>query len=140
LGWAPRVVASAALVLLAVSWMPPYLAHRAESAAIAASSDGDVVAALASARRAAGLDPLAVSPLLTEASLLQQLGRNRQALERLQEAARLQPQNYEVWYAIGVLQHEAFGRDKAARAALIRALGLNPLDAASRDELERLVR
>ncbi len=46
-GWAPRVVASAALVLLAVSWMPPYLAHRAESAAIAASSDGDVVAALA---------------------------------------------------------------------------------------------
>ncbi len=68
------------------------------------------------------------------------MGRNREALERLQEAARLQPQNYEVWYAIGVLQHEAFGRDKAARAALIRALGLNPLDAASRDELERLVR
>ncbi len=69
--------------------------------------------------------------------MLQQLGRNREALERLQEAARLQPQNYEVWYDIGVLQHETFGRDKAARAALRRALGLNPLDAASRYELER---
>ena len=138
--WAPRVVASAALVLLAVSWLPPYLAYRAENAALAASGDGDVVTALAQARRAAGLDPLAVSPLLTEASLLQQLGRNREALERLQEAARLQPQNYEVWYDIGVLQHETFGREKAARAALRRALGLNPLDAASRYELERTFR
>ena len=139
-GWAPRVVASAALVLLAVSWLPPYLAHRAESAAIAASSSGDVIGALASARRAAGLDPLAVSPLLTEASVLQQLGRNREALERLHEAALLQPQNYEVWYAIGVLEHGAFGRDKVARAAFRRALGLNPLDAASRYELEQTLR
>jgi Flp pilus assembly protein TadD len=135
-----RVVASAALVLLAVSWLPPYLAHRAENAALAASADGDVAAALDHVRRAAGLDPLAVSPLLTEAMLLQQLGRNREALARLQAAAQLQPQNYEVWYDLGVLQHEAFGRDKAARAALIRALGLNPLDAASRDELERILR
>lgn len=138
-GWAPRAVASAALVLLAVSWLPPYLAHRAENAALAASGDGDVTTALDHARRAADLDPLAVSPLLTEAMLLQQLGRNREALALLQAAVRLQPQNFEVWYDLGVLQHEAFGRDEAARAALVRALGLNPRDGASRDELERLV-
>ena len=138
-GWAPRVVASGALVLLAVSWLPPYLSHRAENAALAASGDGDVVTALEHARRAGRLDPLAVTPLLTEAALLQQVGRNREARERLQEAARLQPQNYEVWHDIGVLEHETFGRDKAAKAALVRALGLNPYDRASRDELQRLV-
>ena len=139
-GWAPRVVASAALLLLAVSWLPPYLAMRAENAALAAASDGDVTAALADARRAATLDPLAVSPLITQATLLQQLGRNREALERLETAARLQPQNYEVWYELGVLQHGALGRDKAARASFTRALALNPNDAASRYELELLAR
>jgi hypothetical protein len=140
LGWPIRVAASAALVLLAVSWLPPYLALRAENAALAASGDGRVAVALEGARRAAALDPLAVSPLLKEASLLQQLGRNRDALARLQAAAKLQPQNYEVWYELGVLLHGAFGRDQAARAAFTRALALNPLDAASRYELELLVR
>ena len=139
-GWAPRVVASAALLLLAVSWLPPYFAMRAENAALAAASDGDVTAALADARRAATLDPLAVSPLITQATLLQQQGRNREALERLETAARLQPQNYEVWYELGVLQHGALGRDKAARASFTRALALNPSDAASRYELELLAR
>ena len=138
LRWGPRAVASVALVLLAVSWLPPYFAERAENAALAASSDGKVSEALDQARRAAWFDPLAVSPLLTEATLLQQVGRNREALAQLQEAAKLQPQNYEVWYALGVLLHGALGRDREARAALTRALALNPLDAASRYELESL--
>jgi len=138
LRWAPGAVACVALVLLAASWLPPYLAGRAENAALAASGDGNVAKALSQARRAASLDPLAVSPLLTEATLLQQVGRNREALARLQEAAKLQPQNYEVWYALGVLLHGALGQDREARAALTRALALDPLDAASRYELESL--
>ncbi len=137
-GWPLRVAASTALLLLAVSWLPPYLALHAENAALAAASDGKVSAALEDARRAARLDPLAVSPLLTEATLLQQLGRDQEALTRLQAAAKLQPQNYEVWYELGLLLHGALGRDKAAKAALIRALALNPSDAASRYELELL--
>ncbi len=139
-GWAPRVVASAALLLLAASWLPPYLALRAENTALAASSDGDVTTALDHARRAAAWDPLAVGPLITEATLLQQLGRNREALARLQAATKLQPQNFEVWYELGALQHGALGRDRAARAAFTRALALNPDDAASRYELELLAR
>jgi O-Antigen ligase/Tetratricopeptide repeat len=137
-GWAPRAVASAALVLLAVSWLPPFVAQRAENAALAAASEGDVTTALDHARRAEMWDPLAVSPLLTQATLLQQLGKNREALERLQAAVKLQPQNFEVWYELGVLQHGALGRDKAARASFARALALNPADAASRYELELL--
>ena len=140
MGWPLRVAASSALLLLAVSWLPPYLALHAENAALAAASDGKVNAALENARRAATLDPLAVSPLLTEAMLLQQLGRNQEALARLQAAAKLQPQNYQVWYELGVLLHGALGRDKAAKAAFTRALALNPSDAASRYELELLAR
>jgi len=121
-----------------VSWLPPFLAFRAENAALAASGDGDITTALGHARRAATWDPLAVSPLLTQATLLQQLGKNREALERLRAAAKLQPQNYEVWYELGVLQHGVLGREKAARASFARALALNPADAASRYELELL--
>jgi Flp pilus assembly protein TadD len=72
--------------------------------------------------------------------LLQQLGRNQEALARLQAAAKLQPQNYLVWYELGVLLHGALGRDRAARAAFTRALALNPSDTASRYELGLLAR
>jgi len=137
-GWAPRVVACVALVLLALSWLPPYLSGRAENAALAAAGDGDLVTALEHARRAARLDPLAVGPLVTEAVLLQQQGRNREALATLRLAVALQPDNYEVWYQLGLLQSRALGRKKAARAAFKRALGLNPADSDSRYELQAI--
>ena len=139
-GWGIRAVASTALVLLALCWLPPYLAQRAENSALAAASDGRVAAGLTQARRAATLDPLAVTPLLTQATLLQQLGQNRAALAKLQEAARLQPQNFEVWYALGQLQQSALGQTRQARASFTRALALNPLDSASRYGLDSLAR
>ena len=114
----------------------PYIAARAERAALAAAGDGDSAVALSRARRAANLDPLAVDQLITEALVLQQQGRNGDALAVLQKAARLQPDNYDVFYHEGVLLLRAFGRKKAAIAALRRALALNPLDDASRFELE----
>jgi len=133
--WPLRAVATVALVLLALSWVPPYLSARAENAALAASSDGDSQLALQRTRRAADLDPLAVSPLITEALVLQQEGRNREAFAALREAQRLQPDNFEVYYQVGVLQLKAFARKDAAVAAFKRALALNPADAASLNEL-----
>ena len=138
--WGLRVVASAALVLLAASWLPPYLSLRAQNAALAAAGAGRAQAGLVHARRAAALDPLAVDPLLTEAALLQQLGQYRAAFAKLDEAAQLQPQNYQVWYALGMLQQGALDQRRQARASFTRALALNPLDADSRYELDRLVR
>ena len=135
--WPARTVATVALVLLAVSWLVPYLAARDERAARVAAGDGDTAVALSRARRAASLDPLAVDPLITEALVLQQQGRNGEALAVLQRAARLQPDNYEVYYQQGILLLRAFGRKQAAVAALRRALSLNPLDHASRFELEQ---
>jgi len=133
--WPVRVVATVALVVLAVSWVPPYLSARAENAALAASSDGDSQLALRQTRRAADLDPLAVSPLITEALVLQQGGQNREALAVLRTAQRLQPDDFEVYYQLGVLQLKAFARKGAAISAFKRALGLNPEDIASQYEL-----
>jgi hypothetical protein len=133
--WPVRSAATAALVLLAVSWTFPYLALRASNAALAESAGGNAVAALSDARHAARLDPLAVDPLLTQALVLQQLGRNDAALAVLDKAQRLQPANYEVYYAQGQLLLNVFGRKDAAIAALKHALALNPLDSASLAEL-----
>ncbi len=137
-GWAPRVVASVALVLLALSWMPPYLAGRAEKAARVAASDGEVAVALDHAARAAHLDPLAADPLLLQSSLLQQEGRSREALDKAEAATRLQPANYKAWYELGRLQLTVLGRPKDARASFRRALELNPLHDGSRAELDAL--
>jgi tetratricopeptide (TPR) repeat protein len=136
-GWGVRTAGSILLVLLAVCWLPPYLQQRAENSALVDSSQGRVGPALAHARSAARLDPLAVSPLITEATLLQQLGQSRAALGTLRDAARLQPQNYEVWLALGKLQG-SLGRVGQARTSLARALALNPLDDESRNELQWL--
>lgn len=133
--WPFRCVATAALIVLALSWVPPYLSARAENAALAASSDGDSQLALQEARRAADLDPLAVGPLIIEALVLQQEGLNREALAALREAQRLQPDNFEVHYQVGVLQLKAFARKRAAVRAFKRALALNPTDIASAYEL-----
>ena len=137
--WPLRTVATVALVLLAVSWLVPYLSWREESAALDASGIGDSALALRHARSAARLDPLAVDPLITQSLVLEQLGRNGEALAVLRKAERLQPDNYQVHYHEGVLLLRAFGRKKAAIAALRRALALNPLDADSRFELEQAV-
>ena len=53
-------------------------------------------------------------------------------------AVRLQPQNFEVWFALGELQQSALGQKRQARASFTRALALNPMDSASRYELDRL--
>lgn len=138
--WALRAAASAALVLLAVSWLFPYLSVRAGSAAIAAAGQGRPAEALSGAQRASRLDPLAVDPLLTEAAALQQLGRNREALEVLRRAQRLQPDNGEPYYREGRLLLTAFDDRKAAIKALKHALALNPYDRAARYELEQAFR
>jgi tetratricopeptide (TPR) repeat protein len=132
-----RAAATVALVLMALSWGFPYLSLRASNAALAQSAGGHAAASLGDARRAGRLDPLAVDPLLTQALVLQQLGRNEEALAVLKKAERLQPANYDVYSAQGKLLLNVFGRKDAAIAALKHALALNPLDAASAAELSQ---
>ena len=127
-GWAPRALASGLLLLILVSWAFPYLSQRAYSEALVASGNGHVTAAAADARRAHRLDPLAVDPLITLALVQQQLGEGQLALATLDQAARLQPQNYEVYYQRGLLYMNVLGDYSAAAQQFRTALRLNPYD------------
>jgi tetratricopeptide (TPR) repeat protein len=138
-GVAAKILASGLLVLLAASWLPPYLGDRAQNRAVEQAAKGDAAAAAESARSATRWNPLAVDPLITLALVEQQLGRNREALDTLHAAAELQPQNYDVHYQLGLLLERAFGRKKEAAAAFRRALELNPRHESSAYELETLV-
>jgi Flp pilus assembly protein TadD len=137
--WPLRVIASTALVLLAVSWALPYQSARSTARAVSAAGRGRPAVALEHARHAARLDPLAVEPLIGESLSLQQLGRDREALAALRSAQALQPDNFEVYYQEGRLQLKAFGRRQAALKAFRRALALNPLDADTLREVEVLL-
>ena len=134
-----RVLASGLLLLVALAWVPPYMADRAQNLAVEEAATGELGAAADSARRAASWDPLAAEPLITLALVEQQQGHNRAALESLDSAARLQPENYMVHYQRGLLLDRVFDRREDAAAAFRRALELNPLHESSRSELERLV-
>ena len=137
-GWALRALVSGLLVLLVASWALPYLSQRAYSEALVASGNGHTTAAAADARRAHRLDPLAVDPLITLALVQQQLGEGQVALATLDQAARLQPQNYEVYYQRGLLYMNVLGDYTAAAQQFHTALRLNPYDALTSAELQLL--
>ncbi len=133
-----RLLASGLLLLLAVSWLPPFMADRAQNRAVGEAADGNVTAAADAARAAHRWNPLAVDPLITLALVEQRLGDNRAALETLRTAAALQPENYQVHYQLGLLLERAFGDRRGAAAAFRRTLELNPLDQSAAYELEVL--
>jgi tetratricopeptide (TPR) repeat protein len=129
------VLASGALALVALSFLPPYLSGSALSRAIVLASDNRTSAAIVQARRAHRLDPLAVDPLFTLALVEQQQGQASAALATLRQAVRLQPQNYATYYELGLMELNVLGRRTQAAAAFRRALALNPHDTNSSDEL-----
>jgi len=135
-GVASRVLVSGVLVLVAVSFLAPYLSNRALSRALVLASDGRTTAAVTQARRAHRLDPLAVDPLFALAQVEQQQGREAASLATLRQAVRLQPQNFTTYYQLGQLQLDVLGQRDEAVASLRRALALNPDDADARDELQ----
>jgi hypothetical protein len=125
-------------LLLAVSWTFPYLSSRAQDAAVS-QADQHPAAAADSARRAHSYDPLAVGPLITLSQIQQGDGRPQEALVTLMKAERLQPDNFNVHYSLGLLLSNALHRDAAAAGQFRFALALNPLDTYSQDALKALV-
>jgi hypothetical protein len=131
------ILACGVSLLMAASWMLPYLSSRAQIAAVS-QADQNPTAAAASARRAHSLDPLDVAPLITLSQILQGGGRPEAALASLTTAERLQPDNYSVHYDLGLLLSDALHRDTAAATQFRMALALNPLDTVSQDALKQL--
>jgi tetratricopeptide (TPR) repeat protein len=137
-GWTMRALVSGLLVLILASWALPYLSQRAYSAALLASGNGRTSVAEGDARRAHRLDPLAVDPLITLALVQQQLGEGQVALATLDQATRLQPQNYDVYYQRGLLYMNVLGDYSAAEQQFRIALRLNPHDGLTTTELQLL--
>jgi O-antigen ligase len=134
-GIASRLLITGVLLLVALSWLAPYLSDRALSRSIVLASDNHTAAAVTQARRAHRLDPLAVDPLFTLALVEQQQGRGSAAQATLEQAVRLQPQNYETYYELGLMQLNVLGLRHPAAASFRRALSLNPYDDNSSYEL-----
>lgn len=122
----PRAALALCLGLAAVSVTLPWLSDRSVRAARAQVAV-DPEAALASARDAARLDPLAVTPRYLEASALETLGRTGAARRALREALDREPRSFVTHALLGDLEVRA-GRVAAAGRHYRRALALNPND------------
>ena len=122
----PRTAGTVAVALAALLVTAIYLSDfyvRAARAAGERSADEQ----LAAARTAGRLNPLALTPKLLQAGALEELGRTDDARDVLEQALRLEPDNFVIYGLIGDLETRA-GRDAAARRAYRRALELNPGD------------
>jgi tetratricopeptide (TPR) repeat protein len=65
---------------------------------------GDLAAAADSADRAHSLDPLSLDPLFARARVEEVRGDTEAALATYRDAARLQPENPETWYELGLYE------------------------------------
>lgn len=138
-----RPLAAAAAVALAcaaaVSVVTPWLAERSVHEVGAALDRGDLAAAADAARRARSLDPLALAPLFARARVEEVRRDDDAALATYRGAVRLQPDNPETWYELGLFEfhrgdrcsayvhlNEAYTLDPAGR----QWVGGGPLDQA----------
>ena len=67
---------------------------------------GDLDAAASAAERARSLNPLSIAAVHKEASVAERRGDETAAREAYARAVRLQPQNPDTWYALGLYEHD----------------------------------
>jgi len=124
-----RPLAAAAAVALALaaaaSVVTPWLAQRSVRDVGAALDRGDLAAAADSAERARSLDPLALAPLFARARVEESRRDDEAALASYREAVRIQPENPETWYQLGLYEFNR-GNRCAAYVHLNEAYTLDP--------------
>lgn len=122
------VAAGAIVAALAAVWVmiTPELSSRAVSNAYRQIDAGDLSAAVASARRAQSLNPLSPETLYARATVASRAG-DVAAAERLYEqATRLQPDNPDTWWELGLFRQIKIGNQCSAYFALNAAYTLDP--------------
>jgi O-antigen ligase len=123
---APRALAGVALFAAIVSVGALFLSgvyiRKARQQALTSPS-----ASLASARTAARLDPVSVTPLYLQAAALESEGQRDAARDELLDALDLEQGNFVTLGLLGDLEVRA-GNEARARGYYRRALALNPLD------------
>jgi O-antigen ligase/polysaccharide polymerase Wzy-like membrane protein len=136
--WAAGTVAIA--LAAAFSLVSPWLAERRVDASVRALERGNVAAAIAAARDAHSLNPLALEPLLVWAGDEAVAGNLPEAKRLYAKALKLQPHDAASWYEFGAFELEIDCYPKLAYEYLNRAYALDPFGpTAELDEARRLV-
>ena len=112
-----------ALILLAVSLYAADYYLGEQQRLVAAE---DMEGAMEQVHIAARLDPFSPEPLRAESMLLQQQGRNQEAVDSLKEAAERDPHNYLPYALLGFLQTNRLNDYDAATKSFRKAQELNP--------------
>ncbi len=86
---------------------------------------GDIPAAADAARRYAALEPENTKPLLFEAMAFKKQGLIEEALSKLEQAIKLDPQDPELRFRYGLILEEIDGRLEEAEGAYRKALALD---------------
>jgi len=119
---AAAAVGSAAALVLVL----PALAERDVERSLTASDSGRIEEAVDRAERARRLDPLSRDALEALAVAADAAGDQAAAVAWYEEATRLQPENPDAWYALGLYHAIATGDQCAAYQALNQSYTLDP--------------
>jgi O-antigen ligase len=123
----PGVVAVGAVAAAAVLGVAlPALANRDVDRAFAAIDAGRLDEAVDAANRARRLNPLALEPLQVRALVADAAGDKAAAVAWYERATRLQPDNPDAWYDLGLYLAIATGDQCAAYAAFNQSYTLDP--------------
>jgi tetratricopeptide (TPR) repeat protein len=122
---APALATGVVALAVLYSITAPWLAQRRVEDAYSAIARADAADARSAARQAHDLNPLSVEPLWAWA-LAEATARNPGGtLEHYLDAAELQPENSDTWFALGAYEFE-LRRYRDAYVHLDRAYGLDP--------------
>lgn len=125
---AGRLLRPAAVIIAVVAGVAialPMLSTAAVEDSKSAVDRGDLVEALVSARRADDRLPLAASPNLQQALVLQLGGELEEAAAQAERAAADEPTNWRNWLVLAQVEQQ-LGRTEEAAADYERAQSLNP--------------
>ena len=120
------VAVATGLVAVAVSVASPAVAQRESEAAFDALLEGDTAGAVDGARNARSLDPLAVGPVIVQATAEEIRGNLDEAERLYRHAVELQPRNPRPWYELGRFEFESRGRLEPAFLYADRSFALDP--------------
>lgn len=126
----PRLLAASAILFAALltAWAvwQPLAADRQTSDALELAESGDVDGAIAKTREAADTNPLTAEPLLVEAAIAAQAGRDLDAEAALEDAVLKFPGDPETWYRLAAFQLGTLDEPDNAAETVRGALYLDP--------------
>ena len=126
----PRLLAASAVLLAALltAWAvwQPLAADRQTSDALELAESGDVDGAIAKTGDAADTNPLTAEPLLVEAAIAAQAGRDSDAEAALEDAVLKFPGDPETWYRLAAFQLGTLDEADEAAQTIRGALYLDP--------------